>query len=316
YDDPGLHWSNPGIKKVTITTSNNNIELIIKILHEKSKREIWVYRFLSKFENFPIPKVFYTEFNENTNDYILITEFGDGIGEWPFKEPQIILCGKLLARIHSYFYDKITTLPEILFQKSYYQSRHKFKDITVSFLNKLEEKDIKIIEKIYPNLNTLKNAIESLENEFFIIEPFTNWVLIHGAFHPPEIVSKKGASEKIPLGVDWESSRVGHPAEDIVGITGQIIDWGKPHFYPLMINSYLKEMNNHHITIDKQALEKEVIVENIIRGIKDLPFLWGQYLRNRNDCKFSSWIDWFKKSMPKITNRFLNDILNKQWTQV
>ncbi len=80
-DDPGFHWSNPGIKKVSITTTRGEIELIIKILHEKSKREILIYRFLSEFQGFPIPKVYYTEYNESVNLYVLITEFGDNIGE-------------------------------------------------------------------------------------------------------------------------------------------------------------------------------------------------------------------------------------------
>jgi len=312
YDDPGLHWSNPGVKKVTISTTSRKIELVIKILHERTKREILIYNFFSKHPNFPIPKVYYTEYNENTNNYILITEFEDSMGEWPFKEPEIKLCGILLARIHSYFYNKIDTLPDIFFRNSYYKSRYTFKENTVSFLNELNENDLEIIKTIYPNVHKLRNAIESLNKSFFIIEPFTNWTLIHGAFHPPEIVLKKGKREKIPLGVDWEGSRVGHPAEDIIGISGQLPYWGKPHFYPLLINSYLEEMNNHNIEIDKLALEREIVVENIISNIKNLPFLWNQYLKNKDDINFSNWVNWFKESMPKTTNFFLNDILNKK----
>ena len=272
------------------------------------------YRIFSLFQNFPIPKVYYTEYDDTSNVYILITEFGDNIGEWPFKEPQIRLCGILLARIHSYFYDKINTLPDMFFQNSYYQSRYKFRDDTVSFLNSLEDNDIKIIEKLVPNIHSLRSAIESLDNEFFIIEPYTDWALIHGSFHPPEIVSKKGKGEKVPLCVDLESSRVGHPAEDIIGITGQLANWGEPHFYDLMIESYLKEMRNHQIIIDKQALEKEIIIENIIRKVKNLPFLWSRYLKYKDNNNFSSWIGWYEESIPKTTNEFLSDILNRRWT--
>lgn len=309
-DDPGFHWSNPGIKKVTITTPSSKIELIIKILHEKSKREILIYRFLSKFHNFPIPKVYYSEYNENTNLYVLITEFGDGIGEWPFKDPQIELCGILLARIHSYFWVKINTIPDFFNQNTFYSSRYKYKENTVSFFKKLKEKDIKKIEEIYPNHNNLKQSIESLDKEFFIVDPYTSWTLIHGAFHPPEIVSRKGESEKVPLGVDWENSRIGHPGEDLCGITGQIADWGKPYFYKLIIDSYLKEMNDHGVIIDREALEKEIIVENIIKEVRHLPWFWSQYLKNKNNKKYSDWVNWFEDSMPKTTNSFLNDILN------
>jgi len=311
YDDPGLHWSNPDLRKVTILTSSEKIELILKILHERSKREILIYRYLSKYPNFPIPKVYYTEYDDITNNYILITKFEESIGEWPFKEPEIKLCGILLARIHSYFYDKIKILPEIFFRNSYYKSRYKFKENAVSFMDSLKTDDLKLIENIISNVNILKNAIESLDRNFFITEPYTNWTLIHGAFHPPEIVSKKGEKEKIPLGVDWEESRVGHPAEDIVGISGQIAYWGKPHFYSLLINSYIEEMNNHNIKIDMQALEKEIIVENIISEIRRLPFLWDKFLKNKDDINFSNWVKGFKESMPKTTNFFLNEILNK-----
>jgi len=315
YDEPGFHWSNPGIRKVTIATTNDKIELIIKILHEKSKREILIYRYLSKFQNFPIPKVYYSEYDEDAKNYILIVEFGDSVGEIPFKEPQIELCGKLLARIHSYFYDKIDTLPDIFFQNSdnYYQTRYQFKDNAISFLTTLKDTERKILEKIYPNIHILQNAIESLENSFFIIEPFTNWTLIHGAFHPPEIVLKKGDSEGVPLGVDWENSRVGHPAEDIVGITGQIVYWGEPHYYSLMINSYIEELNKHHIDIDKKALEKEMIIENIILGIRGIPFLWRQYLRNKDNPKFTGWVNWFEESCPKTSDKLINDIFEKKW---
>ncbi|MFX1523472.1 MAG: aminoglycoside phosphotransferase family protein [Promethearchaeota archaeon] len=316
YDVPGLHWSNPGIRKVTIATTNDEIELIIKILHEKSKREVLIYRYLSQFQNFPISKVYYSEYDEDTNNYILIIEFGGSVGELPFKEPQIELCGKLLARIHSYFYDRIDTLPNIFFQKTYnyYQMRYQFKDNAILFLTSLKDTERKVLEKLLPNIDLLQSAIESLENSFFIIEPYTNWTLIHGAFHPPEIVLKKGESDVVPLGVDWEGSRVGHPAEDIVGITSQIVYWGEPHYYSLMINSYIEEMNKHHIDIDKQALEKEMIIENIILGIRGIPFLWRQYLRNKDDPKFTGWVNWFEEACPKITTVLLNEISEKKWT--
>jgi hypothetical protein len=309
YDDPGLHWSNPGVKKVTILTSTQTIELILKILHVKSKREILIYRFLSEQSNFPIPKVHYTEYDENRKNYILIIDFEDAIGEWPFKEPEIKLCGKLLAQIHSYFHNKIDLLPEFFSLESYYKSRFKFKDNSISFLEKLTKEEQEVIETIYPDIHVLRNTIESLDKGFFIIEPYTHWALIHGSFHPPEIVAKRGKKEKVPLGVDWESSRIGHPAEDIIGISGQLADWGKPHYYELLLNSYLEEIRKNKIDIDKTALEREIIVENIISKIKNLPFLWNQYLKNKDDINFSNWVNWFEKSIPKTTNSMLNDLL-------
>ena len=69
-------------------------------------------------------------------------------------------------------------------------------------------------------------------------------------------------------------------------------------------------MNNHRITIDKEALEKEIIIENIIREVRFLPWFWSQFLKNKDDNSYTGWVSWFKESMPKTTNSFLNDILN------
>ena len=69
-------------------------------------------------------------------------------------------------------------------------------------------------------------------------------------------------------------------------------------------------MNTHKITVDKEALKKEIIVENIIREIRYLPWLWGQFLKIKDDNSYATWVSWFKESMPKTTNSFLNDILN------
>ncbi|MFX1325848.1 MAG: aminoglycoside phosphotransferase family protein [Promethearchaeota archaeon] len=308
-DEPGLHWSNPGIRKVSITTNIGRIELIVKTLHERSKREILVYRFLSRHQGFPIPKIYYTECDEINNIFVLITEFGDIIGEWPFREPQIQLCALLLAKIHSFFWDKVDTLPDLFFRKSYYDNRYKFKENAVSFLNNLNSKEIEMIEEIYPNFNTLKRSIKSLDKSFFNNDPDAIWTLIHGAFHPPEIVSRMEKNKVLPLGVDWENSRVGYPAEDLVGIIGQLADWGEHHFHSLMVDTYMEEMKNQGITIEKKSLENDIIVENIITRIKGLPWLWNQYLINKDNPAFSRWTSWFKESMPKITNFFLNDLI-------
>ena len=100
------------MRKAVIDTSKGFKEVIIKVLHEHSKREINVYRFLSNYPNFPIPKVYYSELDGNTETYVLITEFCDAIGDWPFKEPEITSCGILLARIHSFFWNDVKRLIE------------------------------------------------------------------------------------------------------------------------------------------------------------------------------------------------------------
>jgi len=310
YDEPGLHWSNPGLKKVTLSTNYGELELIIKILHERSKREVLIYRFLSKHTNFPIPNVYYTEYNENESFYVLITEFGGSIGEWPFKEQEIKYCGVLLAEIHSYFWNKTDSLPKLFHLRNFYKNRYKFKENALNFFKNLKPSEIKIFEEVYPNIHTLRKIIESIDEKFFKFEPYTKWTLIHGSFHPPEIIAKPGGNnkDKIPLGVDWEGSRIGHPGEDIRGITGQIPSHGKPHYKKLMIDSYIEVMNKKEAFIDRKALEKEIIIENFIHTIKLIPFLWGKYLKVRNDSKFSNWNNYFENAIPKNTDSVLNDM--------
>ncbi|MFW9784844.1 MAG: hypothetical protein ACFFFB_21370 [Candidatus Heimdallarchaeota archaeon] len=191
FDDPGFHWSNPGIRKVTLTSNIGRIELIIKILHDRSKREILIYRFLSNYQDFPIPKVYSTEWDEKNKYYVLIIEFGSTIGEWPFKEPQIKLCALVLAKIHSFFWDKLDILPNEFFRESYYENRYKYKENAVSFMKKLKNREFELIEGIYPNLTKLKRSIESLDSSLFTLDQNSIWTLIHGAFHPPEIISRR-----------------------------------------------------------------------------------------------------------------------------
>ncbi|KKM26422.1 hypothetical protein LCGC14_1584950 [marine sediment metagenome] len=310
YDEPGLHWSNPGVKKVNLETNRGKIELIIKILHERSKREVLIYRFLSKHPNFPIPNVYYTEYNENKRIYVVITEFGGSIGEIPFKEQAIKYCGILLADIHSYFWNNSDALPKLFHSYNLYKNRYKFKKNALNFFNNLKSNEIKVFEKVYPNIHSLRKNIESLDKEFFKYEPYTKWTLIHGSFHPPEIIAKPGENktEITPIGVDWEGSRIGHPGEDIAGITGQIPSSGEPHYMKSMIDSYMEVMNNNEAFIDRKALEKEIILENIIQKIKLIPFMWGKYLEVRNDSKFSNWVNYFENSFTKNTDSALNDM--------
>ena len=67
-------------------------------------------------------------------------------------------------------------------------------------------------------------------------------------------------------------------------------------------------MDKKEAFIDRKALEKEITIENFIHTIKLIPFLWGKYLKVRNDSKFSNWNNYFENAIPKNTDSVLNDM--------
>ena len=53
-DEPGFHWSNPGLKAVSVIAGYRHFSYVVKRLGEHAKREVLVYRELSSYEGFPI----------------------------------------------------------------------------------------------------------------------------------------------------------------------------------------------------------------------------------------------------------------------
>ena len=56
-DDPGFHWSNPGLKLATITAGGLQHPFVVKRLGHRSRREVPIYCTLSAQSDFPMPRL-------------------------------------------------------------------------------------------------------------------------------------------------------------------------------------------------------------------------------------------------------------------
>ena len=73
-DEPGFHWSDPGIYSLAFNAGGRQHRCVMKRLGQHSKREVLIYRFLSVFEEFPMPKLYYSMTDDVTEDYWFLME--------------------------------------------------------------------------------------------------------------------------------------------------------------------------------------------------------------------------------------------------
>lgn len=73
-DEPGFHWSNPGLKLVHVTAGVRQFAFVVKRLGKHARREVLVYRFLSNHPAFPIPRLFHDVYDDSRDEYLIVTE--------------------------------------------------------------------------------------------------------------------------------------------------------------------------------------------------------------------------------------------------
>ena len=110
-DEPGLHWSNPGLKKVVVFVHDKYFPYVVKILGVHSKREILIYRFLSNQNDFAIPNLYYDVFKDDEKEYWMVIEECISC-EFSTSEAFWEQVGILLGRIHYPYWNKTDDLPE------------------------------------------------------------------------------------------------------------------------------------------------------------------------------------------------------------
>lgn len=299
---PGVHWSNPSLKKVVVCWEGKERHFVVKTLHEKSKREVLIYRFLSGLEHFPIPRLFHSVYDDEREAYWIVLECCEPNGESPFqKREEWERVGLLLARIHARYWNKTDRLPDLFTITHRKPPLRSVRKNMVSFLERLCANDRKVLEsEIYPDLDRFVQAVGAVDDDYFSREVSAGCCLIHGAFHAPEIVTRRTPDGRVPLGVDWECARIGRPEEDLAlaGSMKILSNPGKEHFESAL-GAYISEMRNMGAEIDKSQLVQAVLPESLHKMMKNVPWTTGVYLARRNDETFSLWCDWFRRSMPK-----------------
>lgn len=309
-DTPGHHWSNPGVKQISAYSGGNEYHFVLKTLAEHSKREIEVYKFLNTLEDFPVPRLYYSAYNEENDEYWMIIE---RCLERDFREPKAFWneCGILLARIHSVFWNNTEHLPIFFHPEQKTDRLAAAVGRLHEFLDSLSVSDVDILEsEIDVSLNDLNSCLEDTDIERLTDLQTPDLCLIHGSFHSPEIMWRETHDGFTPLGVDWESSRIGSPAEDLCFAAQNLLPKEEGVLFELFMDSYFKELAENEIHTDRKSLLTLIQQEALIK-ITDgvIPFLLQTYLKVRKDKSFEKWCEWLRGSLPNTT-RYILDLIS------
>ena len=304
-DEPGLHWSNPGVKQISVYANGKRHQFVLKRLGDHSKREILVYRFLSAKNGFPIPRLYHDVYDDNTKEFWMVIERCVG-RDFPNLADFYEQCGLLLARIHASFWDRINTLPEFFRTKTERVRLGNAIDRLSRYLESLSKQDImNLDEELGISIDDLHSVVHEVDREGLPVSLETARCLIHGSFHSPEIMWREVSGEYIPVGIDWESSRIGIPAEDLAFGIPTLLAKGENDMFSNLVDTYLSELKAHGINLDRDKISTSIRHEAHIKLMSSvIPFVLQTYLKVRDNESYTKWCQWLKQDIPK-TIRFV-----------
>ena len=298
-DEPGFHWSNPGLKSVSMTAGDRQFSIVVKRLGEHAKREVLVYRALSGHEGFPIPRLFHSVYDDEKAEYWIVTERCVGR---PFdcQEPFWEQCGLLLARIHAAFWRRTDALPDLfLIERAPARALTVVRKL-IDFLDSLSAGDAGALSHVAGSiLSELRPALARVKRERLPVAHPPAKCLIHRAFHPPEIMWRRLDEGYTPVAVDWEQARIGAPQEDFA-TAGSLLARGEDDLVQVFVGSYLDELNTHGIPLSGEECLISVRSEALLGQMETAPWLVSQYLRKRDEATFAGWCKWVVKELPVV----------------
>lgn len=305
HDEPGFHWSNPGVKLVSAYACGQRYPFVLKRLGEHSKREVPVYRFLSVQEAVPAPKLFHDMYDDDRKEYWIIIERCVG-REFDRPEDFWEQCGLLLARIHAPFWDRTDALPDFFHMDMETERLRKAVEKANGFLESLEAQEKADLEhETGFSLSSLHSVLKGVNRERLPDPPDAGHCLIHGSFHSPEIMWRDTPDGYMPVGVDWERSRAGIPAEDLAFSVNTLLAKGEDSLFGVLLDTYLSELGRHGSTLSRDSIEASICYENLVHTMSALiPFLLPTLLRVRHDEAYREWCLWARQDIPQSL-RFL-----------
>ncbi|UCC16383.1 MAG: aminoglycoside phosphotransferase family protein [Dehalococcoidales bacterium] len=306
-DTPGHHWSSPEVKQISAYSGENEYRFVLKTLAEHSKREIDVYKFLTGIEDFPIPGLYYSVYDDKNSEYWMIIE---RCLERDFPAPEEFWkeCGTLLARIHSVFWGKTDNLPPLFHLES---RKGKLVDAVgrlYVLLSSLSDGNRNILEsELNVSFTELRSCLGEIAKECIPDLPVSDQCLLHGSFRSPEIMWRITPGCFTPLGVDWEACRIGHPAEDLAFGVQNLLPKEEFILFNTFMDTYLKGLAGCEIHPDREnlvsAARREALIK-IVDGV--IPFLLQTYMKVHKDESYRKWREWLKESLPD-TFRYVID---------
>ncbi|MBN1402102.1 MAG: aminoglycoside phosphotransferase family protein [Anaerolineae bacterium] len=298
-DEPGFHWSNPGLKLLTVTVGDWRGSFVVKRLGAHARREVLVYRFLADYPDFPLPRLYHSIYDEENGEYWILMErcvarpLG---GQTQFWEQ----CGLLLARIHAAFWDHTDDLPALFHLERPPERAWTAAQKLRVFLSSLAEADRLALDQIAGQaLEELRPALEHVHRERLPTEPPPDRCLIHKSFHPPEIMWRETEAGYPQVAVDWETARVGAPQEDFRA-AGGLLAQGEQGLCDVLVSTYLDELARHGIHLPRDPFWIAVRHEALLDEMATVPWLVAQFLRRRDDELFSVWCDWVVQEIPRL----------------
>lgn len=299
HDEPGFHWSNPGVKMVSAFAGGKRYPFVLKRLDEHSKREALVYRFLSGQEGFPIPRLFHDMYDDDRKEYWIVIE---QCVSRDFTRPEDFWkqCGLLLARIHVAFWGRVDTLPRFFYIDIETERLRKAVDSLTGFLESLSSQENEILDnELELSLSNLRSALDGVVRERLPELSRVGRCLLHGAFHSPEIMWREISGEYVPLGVDWERSKVGIPAQDLAVGVSKLLAKGEDALFAKFLDTYLSELSVHGVTLARDEILSSVRHEALAHMMAaEIPFVLQTYLRVRHDEAFTEWCQWLRQDIP------------------
>ena len=308
-DMPGHHWSNPGVKQISAYAGGDEYRFVLKTLAEHSKREIDVYKFLNAIENFPIPRLYHSVYDEENGEYLMIIE---RCLERDFPAPEEFWeeCGKLLARIHSVFWNKSDSLPSL------FHLEQKTDRMTIAverlkeFFDSLNNGNVNLLEsELNVSLTDLRSCLEEIDITCLPAVSTPALCLLHGSFRSPEIMWRETHDGYTSLGVDWEACRIGHPAVDLAFGVQNLLPKGESGLFDTFLDSYIRELEPDELITDRDSLITIARQESLIKVMDGvIPFLLQTYMKVRNDESYRKWCEWLKSSLSD-TIRYVIDTI-------
>ena len=296
-DEPGFHWSNPGLKAVSVIAGDRRFSYVVKRLGEHAKREVLVYRALSCYQGFPIPRLFHDVYDGEKGEYWIVTERCVGR---PFERQEEFWeqSGLLLARMHAAFWGKTSALPDLF-------RLERLPDRAWTAVKKMEKGlyslpavEMAVLKDVAgPILSDLRDTLEGVGHGSLPVAPPPANCLIHKAFHPPEIMWRRVDERYTPVAVDWEAARVGAPEEDFA-TAGSLLARGEDDLVKVFVGSYLDELNIRGISLSGDQFLVAVRREALLGQMEGVPWLVSQYLRKRGDEAYAAWCKWVVKGIP------------------
>jgi hypothetical protein len=297
HDQPGFHWSNPGIKLVTVTAGDDRKSYVVKRLAPHARREVLIYRALSDRPDFPMPRLLHSIYDEVAKEYSLILELG-------MSDPTVLgvafwhQAGLLLARIHASYWESTEALPDVFRTERPREEAWIAVQDLLAYLRDLSPAEQAEISADGAQLAAqLACALAQVRAAALPAEPPPARCLVHAAFHPPEMVWRQTDAGCMPIAVDWEKACIGVPEDDFL-VVASLTAEGNVDALRELRDSYFAEMRCLGISLVEDELWSACRQQALIHELRLIPWLLGQYLEHREDDAFTDWCRWARGVIP------------------